>query len=259
MESILGRVQKEFSTYPSATIASFSPPSISGLGMFGGFEYQLLDKGNRTPQELYDEAIKLIGAANKNPAFSMVYTSFTANLPQLLIDVDSAKAMAQGVPISEIYNALAAYFGKSYVNDFNKYGRVYRVYMQADAPFREKPADLDKIFVKNSYGTMVPLSAVVKVKNVVGPYSLTRFNMYPAITINGMARSGVSSGQAMNAMAELSEKHCLRIWVMPGQEVLCRNRNPADKSVRFLQCHWYSYTCSLLACMKAGCFLSQYF
>lgn len=206
MESILGRVQKEFSTYPSATIASFSPPSISGLGMFGGFEYQLLDKGNRTPQELYDEAIKLIGAANKNPAFSMVYTSFTANLPQLLIDVDSAKAMAQGVPISEIYNALAAYFGKSYVNDFNKYGRVYRVYMQADAPFREKPADLDKIFVKNSYGTMVPLSAVVKVKNVVGPYSLTRFNMYPAITINGMARSGVSSGQAMNAMAELSEK-----------------------------------------------------
>lgn len=206
MESILGRVQKEFSTYPSATIASFSPPSISGLGMFGGFEYQLLDKGNRTPQELYDEAIKLIGAANKNPAFSMVYTSFTANLPQLLIDVDSAKAMAQGVPISEIYNALAAYFGKSYVNDFNKYGRVYRVYMQADAPFREKPADLDKIFVKNSYGTMVPLSAVVKVKNVVGPYSLTRFNMYPAITINGMARSGVSSGQAMNAIAELSEK-----------------------------------------------------
>ena len=206
MESILGRVQKEFSTYPSATIASFSPPSISGLGMFGGFEYQLLDKGNRTPQELYDEAVKLIGAANKNPAFSMVYTSFTANLPQLLIDVDSAKAMAQGVPISEIYNALAAYFGKSYVNDFNKYGRVYRVYMQADAPFREKPADLDKIVVKNSYGTMVPLSAVVKVKNVVGPYSLTRFNMYPAITINGMARSGVSSGQAMNAMAELSEK-----------------------------------------------------
>ncbi len=206
MSSILSRVQKEFSTYPSATIASFSPPSISGLGMFGGFEYELLDKGNRTPQELYNEAMKLIAEANKNPAFSMVYTSFTANLPQLLIDVDSAKAMAQGVQISEIYNALAAYFGKSYINDFNKFGRVYRVYMQADAPYREKPADLDKIFVKNVYGKMVPLSAVVKVRNVVGPYSLTRFNMYPAITINGMARSGVSSGQAMQAMAELSDK-----------------------------------------------------
>lgn len=206
MESILGRIQKEFSTYPSATIASFSPPSISGLGMFGGFEYQLLDKGNRTPQELYEEALKLIAAANKNPAFSMVYTSYTANLPQLLIDVDSAKAMAQGVQISEIYNALAAYFGKSYVNDFNKYGRVYRVYLQADAPFREKPGDLDKIFVKNNYGSMVPLSAIVKIKNIVGPYSLTRFNMYPAITINGMARNGVSSGQAMNTMAEISQK-----------------------------------------------------
>lgn len=207
MESILGRVQKEFSTYPSATIASFSPPSISGLGMFGGFEYQLLDKGNRSPQELYEEALKLIAAANKNPAFAMVYTSYTANLPQLLIDVDSAKALAQGVPISEIYNALAAYFGKSYVNDFNKYGRVYRVYLQADAPFREKPGDLDKIFVKNSYGTMVPLSAIVKIKNIVGPYSLTRFNMYPAITINGMARTGVSSGQAMNTMVDISNKN----------------------------------------------------
>lgn len=206
MESILARVQKEFSTYPSATIASFSPPSISGLGMFGGFEYQLLDKGNRTPQELYDEAMKLIGEANKNPAFSMVYTSYTANLPQLLIDVDSSKAMAQGVEISEIYNALAAYFGKSYVNDFNKFGRVYRVYLQADAPFREKPSDLDKIYVKNNYGKMVPLSAVVKVKNVVGPYSLTRFNMYPSILINGMARTGVSSGQAMKTMAEISDK-----------------------------------------------------
>lgn len=206
MESILARVQKEFSTYPSATIASFSPPSISGLGMFGGFEYQLLDKGNRTPQELYDEAMKLIGEANKDPAFSMVYTSYTANLPQLLIDVDSSKAMAQSVEISEIYNALAAYFGKSYVNDFNKFGRVYRVYLQADAPFREKPSDLDKIYVKNNYGKMVPLSAVVKVKNVVGPYSLTRFNMYPSILINGMARTGVSSGQAMKTMAEISDK-----------------------------------------------------
>jgi len=206
MQSILGKVQKQFANYPSATIASFAPPSISGLGMFGGFEYQLLDKGNRTPQELYDEAVKLMAAANKDSAFSMVYSSYTANLPQMLIDIDAAKAMAQNVSISEIYSALAAYFGKSYVNDFNKYGRVYRVYLQADSEFREKPSDLEKIFVKNNYGTMVPLSSVVKVKSMVGPYSLTRFNMYPAITINGMARSGVSSGQAMKKMAEISDK-----------------------------------------------------
>lgn len=207
MENILSRVQKEFASYPSATIASFAPPSISGLGMFGGFEYQLLDKGNRTPQELYDEAMKLIQAANKNPAFSMVYTSYTANLPQLMLDVDASKAMAQDIELTEVYNALAGYFGKSYVNDFNKYGRVYRVYLQADSDYREKPSDIDKIFIKNRYGKMVPLSSVVKINNIVGPYSLTRFNMYPSILINGMARNGVSSGQAMNEMVKISEKN----------------------------------------------------
>lgn len=206
LNAILSNIKKEFANYPSATVASFVPPSISGLGMFGGVEYQLLDKGDRTPQELYDEAVKFIDAANKDSTFSMVYTSYTANLPQMLIDVDAAKAMAQGVSIADIYNSLAAYFGKTYINDFNKYGRVYRVYLQAYAPFREKPSDLDKIYVKNSAGSMVPLSSVVKIKNIVGPYSLTRFNMYPAITINAMAREGVSSGQAMAKMVELSDK-----------------------------------------------------
>ena len=205
MQSILTKIKKEFANYPSATIASFSPPSISGLGMFGGFEYQLLDKGDRTPQELYQEAQKMIGEANKNPAFQMVYTSFTADLPQLLIKVDEDKALAQGVDISEIYSALSGYFGKSYVNDFNKYGRVYRVYLQADSEFREKPADINKIYVKNRLGSMVPLSSVVTINNIVGPYSLTRFNMYPAITINGLARNGVSSGQAMTEMENLSD------------------------------------------------------
>lgn len=205
MQSILTKIKKEFANYPSATIASFSPPSISGLGMFGGFEYQLLDKGDRTPQELYQEAQKMIGEANKNPAFQMVYTSFTADLPQLLIKVDEDKALAQGVDISEIYSALSGYFGKSYVNDFNKYGRVYRVYLQADDEFREKPSDINKIYVKNKLGAMVPLSSVVTISNIVGPYSLTRFNMYPAITINGQARNGVSSGQAMSAMENLSD------------------------------------------------------
>lgn len=204
MQSILSKIKKEFANYPSATVASFSPPSISGLGMFGGFEYQLLDKGDRSPQELYQEAQKLIAEANKSPDFQMVYTSFTADLPQLLIKVDEDKALAQGVDISEIYSALSGYFGKSYVNDFNKYGRVYRVYLQADSEFREKPADIDKIYVKNKAGTMVPLSAVVTVSNIVGPYSLTRFNMYPSILINGQARNGVSSGQAMSAMENLS-------------------------------------------------------
>ncbi len=205
-DTILGKIKKEFQNYPSATVAIFSPPAISGLGMFGGFEYQLLDKGDRTPEELYNEAQKLIAEANKSPYFQMVYTSYTASMPQLLINIDTSKAMAQGVDINAVFNAMAGYFGRAYVNDFNKYGRVYRVFLQAQSPFRENVADLDKIFIKNNKGTMVPMSAVMNNDFIVGPYSLTRFNMYPAITINGQARPGVSSGQAMAEMERISDK-----------------------------------------------------
>ena len=206
MESILNQINRMFANYPSAIIASFPPPSISGLGMFGGLEFQILDKAERSPQELYEEAIKFIAVAMQEPEYSMVYTSFTANLPQLMMLIDEEKALSQGVPISSIYSALAGYFGKSYVNDFNKFGRVYRVYLQADAPFREKPSDIDKIYVKNNQGKMVPLNAVIKYKNVTGPYSLTRFNMYEAVTVNASVKAGKSSGEAMAKFEEIADK-----------------------------------------------------
>ena len=205
-DTILQKIKTEFQNYPSATVAVFSPPAITGLGMFGGFEYQLLDKGDRSPQQLYEEAQKLIAEANKNPAFQMVYTSYTATLPQLMIKVDEAKALAQDVNINEIYNAMSGYFGRAYINDFNKYGRVYRVFLQGDSTFRENAEDLNKIFIKNNRGQMVPLMSVIKTESMVGPYSLTRFNMYPAITINGQARPGISSGQSMEEMEKLSDK-----------------------------------------------------
>ena len=206
MESILGQINRMFANYPSAIIASFPPPSISGLGMFGGLEFQILDKAERSPQELYEETIKFIAAAMREPEYSMVYTSFTANLPQLMMLIDEEKALSQGVDISTIYSALSGYFGKSYVNDFNKFGRVYRVYLQADSEFREKPSDIDKIYVRNRQGKMVPLNAVIKYKNVTGPYSLTRFNMYEAVTVNASVKAGKSSGQAMKKFEEIAEK-----------------------------------------------------
>lgn len=206
LDGIMQNINKQFAHYPSATIATFSPPAISGLGMFGGFEYQLLDKGDRSSAQLYEEAKKIISEAMSDSSFSMVYSSYSANLPQILIDVDVDKAMAQGVEVAEVYNAIAAYFAKSYVNDFNKYGRVYRVYLQADAEFRAKISDLDKIYVKNKTGRMVPLSAVIKTTSIVGPYIRTRFNMYPAITINGNTRGNVSSGKAISLMEEISNK-----------------------------------------------------
>lgn len=201
---ILAQLRKEFASEKDAIIVSFSPPSIPGLSMFGGFEYQLLDKGNRNPQQLYDESMKLIGAANQNKRLQSVYSQYTANLPQILVDVDVPKALAQGVDINEIYNTLSAQLGETYVNDFNKFGRVYRVLVQADDDFRTRPDDLNKIFVKNTNGKMVPLTAVVNIKFITGPYSLTRFNMYPAVTINGSPAKGISSGQAMQAMESVS-------------------------------------------------------
>ena len=181
------------------------PPAISGMGMFGGFEYQLLDKGDRSSEELFKDAQTFLGVARQDSAFSSLYTSFTSSLPQVVVNVDEEKALAQGVPVSEIYSTLAAQFGATYVNDFNKYGRVYRVYMQADAPYRASLSDISKVYVKNNQGKMLPITSVITTKSVVGPYKLTRFNMYPAITINGTPANGVSSGKAMSEMEYLSD------------------------------------------------------
>jgi hydrophobe/amphiphile efflux-1 (HAE1) family protein len=204
--AILKQLRQMFSSYPDAIVVSFSPPSIPGLGMFGGFEYQMLDKGDRNPQELYVESMKFISAANADNKLQSVYSQYTANLPQLMVDVDISKAMAQGVDLNEIYSTLSSQFGRSYVNDFNKYGRVYRVLMQSDSDFRTKPQDMEKVFVKNKNGKMVPLTSVVNIKNVTGPYNLTRFNMYKAVTITGSPANGISSGAAMQEMAKLSKE-----------------------------------------------------
>lgn len=206
LDGIMKNINQQFAHYPSATVATFSPPAISGLGVFGGFEYQLLDKGDRDASELYSQAKKLMGTVMQDPNFEMFYTTYSANLPQLELDVDVDKAMAQSVQVSEVYNAIASYFAKTYVNDFNKYGRVYRVYVQADSPYRARISDINKIYVKNTLGNMVPLSSVIKIKNVVGPYTRTRFNMYPAVTFNGSTRAGISSGKAMEMMEKISDE-----------------------------------------------------
>ena len=206
INNIMAESRKIASKYTEATTFVTQPPAINGLGMFGGLEYQLLDKGDRTPDELFDEAQRFMQEARQNPAFSNVYTAFTSSLPQVVVNIQEEKAMAQGVAISEIYSTLAAQFASTYVNDFNKYGRVYRVYMQADAPYRATMDDLNKIYIKNKHGKMVPLTSVVTTKDVTGPYELTRFNLYPSIVINAVNAPGVSTGSAMKAMADLSDK-----------------------------------------------------
>lgn len=204
--AIVNKVRGMFSSFPAATVVAFQPTPIPGLGNFGGFEYELLDKGDRNPQELYAEAMKLIRAANADKDLTSVFTTYTANLPQILVEIDERKALTQKVSINEIYTTLAAVYGTTYINDFNKFGRVYRVMMQADSPFRTSENDLKRLFVKNTEGKMVPISSIVKFTPIVGPYSLTRFNMYNAVTINGQGAGNISSGQAMKRMEQISKK-----------------------------------------------------
>ena len=206
MESIQRQIGQMFANFTEATVATFPPASISGMSMFGGFEYRLLDMGDRTPEELFNVSKAFMTEASKDPMFQRLFTTYSASLPQLKIVIDEEKAMAQGVEISEIYNTLSNFLGSTYINDFNKFGRVYRVYIQADAPYRIKPSDLSKLYVKNKTGKMVPLTSVVHSENVIGPYMITRYNMYPSVTINGTPRSNISSGQAMEEMEMLSDK-----------------------------------------------------
>ena len=173
--------------------------------MFGGFEYQLLDKGGRTPQELYNEAVSLMAAANQSPKLSSVFTQFNANIPQFLIDIDYQKLKAQNISESEVVAALSSQFGAYYVNDFNLQGRVFRVMMQADEPYRGVPSDMDKIYIKTNDGKSAPLSSVLKITPVTGPYSVTKFNMYNSIQIQGNPAKGQSSGDAINEMIKISK------------------------------------------------------
>ena len=206
INNIMAQANQISAKYTEAKTFVSQPPAITGLGMFNGIEYQLLDKGDRSSQELFDEAQKFMRKAMVDPAFSSVYTAFTASLPQVIVRIQEEKALAQGVSISEIYSTIASQFGATYINDFNKYGRVYRVFMQADSPYRATMDDFNKIYVKSNTGKMVPLRSIVTTEDIVAPFELTRFNLYPSITINAAAAPGVSSGDAMKAMEKISAK-----------------------------------------------------
>lgn len=206
VNSIMSQVNKIASKYTETTVFVSQPPAITGMGMFGGLEYRLLDKGDRDPNALYDEAQKFMRQLRQDPSFASVYTQYSSSLPQVTVKVLEDKAMAQGVPVSEVYNTLASQFGATYINDFNKFGRVYRVYMQADAPYRATLDDLGKIYVKNNQGKMLPITTVISTEDLVGPYTIYRFNLYPSITINTTMAGGVSSGTGMKSMEELSRK-----------------------------------------------------
>lgn len=204
--NILNQVRAVAANTKEASIVAFSPPAITGMSMMGGFEFQMLSQGEYSAQELESWAIKLVAAANQNPVLSSVYTSFQANVPQYVVEIDYEKAMAQNIDLQELYSTLSSMLGTRYVNDFNKYGRVFKVQMQAESRFRDKATDLSGIYVKNRNGVMVPILSVVKLRQTVGTASITRYNQYESVQIQGQQAAGKSSGDAMDAMEEVAKE-----------------------------------------------------
>ena len=204
--AILNKIRRIASNTKEASIISFSPPAINGMSMMGGFEFQMLSQGDYTPQQMEQWANKLIMEANHDKSLSNVNTTFQANVPQYILDIDYAKALAQNVDLQELYATLASMLGTYYVNDFNKYGRVFKVELQALSRFRDKATDLEGIYVTNRAGVQVPILSLVKLRQTIGTASITRYNLYTSVQIQGQQTPGKSSGDAMKAMEEVAKR-----------------------------------------------------
>jgi len=178
-------------------VLAFGPPPIFGLGTAGGFELYLQNRGEGGPQRLAQVMGQFMQRTMKDPNFAFVQTLWRPATPQLYVDVDRDKAKALGVPLQELYGALAATLGNYYVNDFNKYGRTWQVLMSAEPQYRNSPSDVGDIYVRSERGDMIPLRSLANIRYASGPDSMTRFNNLPAVKLFGQAAPGVSSGQAI--------------------------------------------------------------
>jgi HAE1 family hydrophobic/amphiphilic exporter-1 len=186
----------------------FAPPAVAGVGSFGGFQFMLLDQGGNTVSDLDHVAHQMIatsGATHKD--LTGLFTTFSANDPQEMVTIDRAKAKTMGVPISQISTALNVFMGSAYINDFDYNDRTYRVYVQADRPYRMNAGDLHSYYVRSDSGQMVPLDNLITVAESAGPPVITRYNLFRAVEIDGSAAPGVSSGTALASMEKLATEN----------------------------------------------------
>jgi len=203
-DAILARLWRDFSDIQEANIYAFVPPAIMGLGRMGGFQMELQDRGGADLAALQQITHEMAQDANAQSALKNVYSTFRANVPQLFAQVDRTQAKTLGIPLSSVFDTLQAYLGSVYVNDFNKFGRTYQVKVQAEARFRAGIEDIRQLEVRNSRGEMIPLGTLVSVNETLGPQVITRYNMYPAASINGAEAEGYSSGQAISLMEKIA-------------------------------------------------------
>jgi HAE1 family hydrophobic/amphiphilic exporter-1 len=207
---IVARVSPKLFGVPGGIVVAFEPPAISGLGSFGGFQFQLQDLGRNTLQDLDTVAHKIVGASRQRPDLRGLFTSYTANDPQQLVQINREKAKAMGVPISQVSQALGVYMGSQYVNDFDFNNRSYRVYVQADQLFRMNSRDLRQYYVRSDTNGLVPLDNLVSLQETSGPQVINHFNLFRSAEIDGAAAPGYSSGQGLTAMEELAKQNMLQ-------------------------------------------------
>ncbi len=204
--AIAGDLQKRYAGLKEAFVAIFPPPPVMGLGTLGGFKMQIEDRGALGYEALNAAVGSFLKKAMETPELGPAFSSYQINVPQLDVDLDRVKAKQQGVPIGEVFDTMQIYLGSLYVNDFNSFGRVYQVRVQADAPFRAESADIGLLKTRNAQGDMVPLSSLVTVKQSYGPEMVVRYNGYTAADINGGPAPGYSSGQAQAAAERIAQE-----------------------------------------------------
>lgn len=201
-DAILDQIYSIANGEAAASIVAFNPPPISGLGMSAGVEMEVQQTAGGTPQDLAQSVGSLVYSANQRPEIAQSYTTFRANVPQVFVDLDREKAKTLNVPIAEVFQTMQAHLGSYYVNDFNLFGRVYKVLLQAEGSYRDKIEDIGGLYVRAQSGEMVPLSTLIDVENVLGPVLLKRHNIFRSATVTAVPAPGLSTGDAIRVMQE---------------------------------------------------------
>ena len=204
-EAIVNRYRRQFFMIPGALIIPMVPPAINGVGSFGGFQFELEDRGSNTLQNLDRIAHTIVARGSQNKDLTGMYTSFTSNDPQVLVRIDRDKAKALGVPFGQISDALQVYMGSEYVNNFDFNNRSYRVYVQAEQQFRNNASDIRQYYVRSSTGQMIPLDNLVTIENTSGPQVISHYNLFRSAEIDGSPAPGVSTSVALHTMENLAD------------------------------------------------------
>jgi hydrophobe/amphiphile efflux-1 (HAE1) family protein len=206
LDAIFAKVRPQLAAVQGARVVALNPAPIRGLSRTGGFEFQLQDKGGGDISELAAVAQHVIDAGNQSPELRNVFTTFRPAVPQVFVDLDRSKAKALGVSVDDVFQTLGIFMGGVYVNDFDRFGRLFRVYAQAEGDLRAQPEDVSRLWMRSNRGEMIPLSTLVSLSRVVGPRDISHYNAYRSVRIQGEAGAGFSSGQALDRMEAIARE-----------------------------------------------------